>query len=117
MVFFCKGPDVIIKKIQANEKGYTRAYLDLYPLTPKQVGDLGIALEKNTYLKYLNLFDCRLNKSELQTVLTGLEKNKSIEKVVINHDIGADLHKKFMSAVQTNQHEQEDDSQQFKTDV
>ncbi len=100
--FFCTWVDEIIQKINENNKDYTHAYLDTYPLSTNQVQALAGAIEKNDYLSYLNIFDCHLNHSQLKILLRALKNNHSITTVIINKDIGNELYEQFMQAVADN---------------
>lgn len=93
--FFCTGADVIIEQIEQNNANYTHAYLDTYPLNKAQVLRLAEAVEKNTTLTYINLFDCHLTEESRKILASSLAKNKSIIEVILDNDEGPEENKKI----------------------
>lgn len=97
--FFCTTADVIIEKIGLNEETFTHAYLDTYVLSSNQVTSLIKSIETNNHLKYINLFDCRIDDRMHDSLIEALNKNKTISTVIINRDIGAELYSRYMDSV------------------
>tara|TARA_R110002124_G_scaffold135011_1_gene297798 strand:+ start:2058 stop:2384 length:327 start_codon:yes stop_codon:yes gene_type:complete len=95
----CTGADLIIENIALNDETYTAAHLDTYPLNDRQVYNLAEALKKNSYLNYINLFDCHLSEGNLRLIIDALKKNKGIKHVIINEDIGENLFQEIIDAV------------------
>lgn len=97
--FKCGGASRVIETIAKNDQKMKKAFLDLYPLDESQVKNLASAVRENTNLEYLNLFDCDMTTEQHQMIIGALNDNGSINRIIINRDIGKDLYEQYQAAV------------------
>ncbi|MDP1573661.1 MAG: hypothetical protein Q8L78_01820 [Coxiellaceae bacterium] len=100
--FFFVGANTIIEQIEKNNSEYTHAYFDTYPLNKEQVLRLAAAIEKNTTLTYINLFDCHLTEESRKILLNAFLKNKSIVEVILDNDEGVEENKAILKTTSLN---------------
>lgn len=93
---------LIIEGLKKNHPEVISAFLDLTPLSSKEVNDLADALRANKYLTYLNLFGVEMSKSDHEKIIAALKENQSVETLIIDNDMGDELYEAYQDAVSDN---------------